>query len=142
MGVGRASGDTRAVDAARQAISSNLLDVAIDGAKGVLFTITGHDYTIFEVNEAAQIIQEAADPDAQIIFGAVLNEEMQTELQITVIATGFDGRSSVRQRAAQMHQQSPGAPGEPGEQAPDPRGARPQQADRTDIPTFLRNRRP
>jgi cell division protein FtsZ len=136
MGIGHASGDNRATDAARQAINSTLLDVAIDGAKGVLFTITGSDYTIFEVNEAAQIIQEAADPDAQIIFGAVVSEEMQGELQVTVIATGFDGRSSIRQRAAQMTQQQV----QP-EAAADPRAGRPQpQVDPTDVPTFLRNR--
>jgi cell division protein FtsZ len=139
MGIGHASGDSRATEAARQAISSNLLDVAIDGAKGVLFTITGSDYTIFEVNEAAQIIQEAADPDAQIIFGAVLNPDMQNELQITVIATGFDGRSSIRQRAAQLQQQGQM---QPDTAASDQRGAgRPQtQVDVHDVPTFLRNR--
>ena len=92
MAIGRASGDNRAADAARQAIASPLLDVSIEGARGVLFNITGSDYTLFEVNEAAQIIQEAADPDANIIFGAVIDDTMEGEIQITVIATGFDGR--------------------------------------------------
>src|SRR5881398_3719468 len=93
MAIGRAAGDNRAVEAARAAVSSPLLDVSIEGAKGVLFNITGSDYTIFEVNEAAQIIQEAADADANIIFGAVIDETMQGDLQITVIATGFEGRA-------------------------------------------------
>src|SRR5581483_5730847 len=92
IGIGRASGDNRAVDAARQAIASPLLDVSMEGARGVLFNVTGSDYTLMEVNDAAQIIQEAADPDANIIFGAVIDDTMEGEIQITVIATGFDGR--------------------------------------------------
>ncbi len=92
MAIGRAAGDGRAGAAAHQAISSPLLDVSIDGARGILFTVTGSDYTLFEVGEAAAIIQDAADPDANIIFGAVIDESMGDEVQITVIATGFEGR--------------------------------------------------
>ena len=91
MGIGHGSGETRAADAARQAITSPLLEQSIDGARGVLFTITGGpDLTLFEVNEAAEIIHAAADPEANIIFGAVIDERMQNDIKISVIATGFD----------------------------------------------------
>ncbi len=92
MGAGRASGENRAVEATQQAISSPLLEEAtIQGAKGVLINITGGpDLTLFEVNEASSIIREAADEDANIIFGAVIDETMHDEMKLTVIATGFD----------------------------------------------------
>src|SRR5918912_2218378 len=92
MGAGRASGENRALEATQQAISSPLLEEAtIEGAKGVLINITGgSDLKLYEVNEAASTIREAADDDANIIFGAVIDEAMQDEMKITVIATGFD----------------------------------------------------
>lgn len=92
MGTGIGHGDKRALDAAHMAISSPLLeDIAINGATGILINITGgNDLTLKEVNEAATLIQEAADEDANIIFGAVIDEEMQEEIKMTVIATGFD----------------------------------------------------
>ncbi|AFM42632.1 cell division protein FtsZ [Desulfosporosinus acidiphilus SJ4] len=91
MGIGQATGENRAVDAARKAISSPLLETSIEGAKGVLLNITGGvNLTLFEVNEAAGIISEAADPEANIIFGAVIDENLKEELRVTVIATGFD----------------------------------------------------
>ncbi len=91
MAVGRASGDNRAVEAAQEAISSNLLDITIDGARGILFNVTGGpDLSLFEVNQAAGIIKETAHPDVNIIFGAVIDPEMEDSIQITVIATGFD----------------------------------------------------
>ncbi len=91
MGIGRGSGDNRAVEAARAAIESPLLDLSIDGAKGVLFNITGGtDIGMYEIDEAAKVITEAADTDANIIFGAIIDEAMQGEVKITVIATGFD----------------------------------------------------
>lgn len=92
MGAGRASGENRALEATQQAISSPLLEEAtIQGAKGVLINITGGpDLTLFEVNEASSIIREAADDDANIIFGAVIDENMRNEMKLTVIATGFD----------------------------------------------------
>lgn len=93
MAVGRANGETRAVDAAHAAVSSPLLDVTIDGATGVLFNVTGGtDLTLHEVNEAARVIREMAHPDVNLIFGAVMDPEMEDAgVQITVIATGFDG---------------------------------------------------
>jgi cell division protein FtsZ len=91
MGIGHGSGESRAADAARQAITSPLLEQSIDGARGVLFTITGGpDLTLFEVNEAAEIIHQAADPEANIIFGAVIDDRMAGNVKISVIATGFD----------------------------------------------------
>ncbi len=91
MGIGRASGENRAADAARQAIASPLLEVNITGAQGLLFNITGGpNLGLFEVNEAAEIIKEAADPEANIIFGTVIDERMGDDVSITVIATGFD----------------------------------------------------
>ncbi len=97
MGIGHGSGETRASDAARQAIMSPLLEQSIDGARGVLFTITGGpDLTLFEVNEAAEIIHAAADPEANIIFGAVIDERMQNDIKISVIATGFDQTRPLR----------------------------------------------
>ena len=91
MGIGRASGDTRAQDAARMAINSPLLEMTIDGAKGVLFNITGgQNLGMFEIDEAAKVITKSIDPDAKVKFGAVIDEEMGDEVRITVIATGFD----------------------------------------------------
>lgn len=91
MGIGRANGENRAVQAAQQAIESPLLEVSIDGARGVLFNITGgYDMSMHEINEAAEVITNAVAPDANIIFGATLKPEMEDELVITVIATGFD----------------------------------------------------
>ncbi|MBI6873959.1 cell division protein FtsZ [Clostridium aciditolerans] len=91
MGVGRGTGDNRAQEAAKQAISSPLLETSIVGATGVLLNITGgSDLGLLEINEAAEIVQEAADPDANIIFGAVIDENIKDEIRITVIATGFE----------------------------------------------------
>jgi cell division protein FtsZ len=91
MGIGRASGEDRAVQAAQQAIESPLIEVSIDGAKGVLFNVTGgYDMSMSEIQEAAEVITSAVAPDANIIFGATLKPEMEDELIITVIATGFD----------------------------------------------------
>lgn len=91
MGIGRASGDDRAIEAAKMAIRSPLLETSIEGAKSVLLNITGgSDLGIFEVNEAADLIRESVDQDANIIFGAGIDEELEDEVKITVIATGFD----------------------------------------------------
>ncbi|MDD5147133.1 MAG: cell division protein FtsZ [Candidatus Daviesbacteria bacterium] len=91
MGIGVAGGDNRAAAAARMAIASPLLEVSIEGAKGVLFNIVGgSDLSMTEVNEAAQIIAQAADPDANIIFGATIKEDQLDQIKISVIATGFD----------------------------------------------------
>lgn len=91
MGIGEVGGENRAVAAAKKAISSPLLDVSIDGAKGILFTITGgSNLTMDEVNEAAKTITESVDSDARIIFGAVIDESLKDKVRITVVATGFD----------------------------------------------------
>ncbi|HET8992019.1 MAG TPA: cell division protein FtsZ [Candidatus Saccharimonadales bacterium] len=91
MGIGRASGDDRAVEAAKQAIESPLLEVSIDGARGILFNVIGgNDLTMHEINAAAETITTAADPEANIIFGATINPDLEGEVIITVVATGFD----------------------------------------------------
>ncbi|MCK5460107.1 cell division protein FtsZ [Candidatus Parcubacteria bacterium] len=90
MGLGKASGENRAVEAAKLAIENSLLDLSINGAKGVLFTISGSpDLSMHEVNEAAQIITKSADPSAKIIFGAIIDESLKDTVKITVVATGF-----------------------------------------------------
>jgi len=91
MGMGEASGDNRAIEAAKAAIASPLLEMSIEGAKGILFTITGgSDITMYEVSEAAKTITESIDSDAKIIFGAVIDENLKDKLKLTVVATGFD----------------------------------------------------
>lgn len=131
MGIGQATGENRAADAARKAISSPLLETSIEGAKGVLLNITGgQNLTLFEVNEASEIIAEAADPEANIIFGAVIDESMKEEVRVTVIATGFDQalQSSNFNKTATTAEQV----------------IRPVAAaalDELDIPEFLRRRR-
>lgn len=102
MGIGRASGEDRAVKAAQQAIESPLIEVSIDGAKGVLFNVTGgYDMSMSEIQEAAEIITAAVAPDANIIFGATLKPEIEDELVITVIATGFDSEY-FQEKAAEL----------------------------------------
>jgi cell division protein FtsZ len=101
MAIGRGTGDNRCIDAARQAIESPLLEISIEGAKGVLFNVTGGtDLGMLEVHEAASVIQQAADPEANIIFGAVIDPEMGNDVKITLIATGFD---SARRNDARMN---------------------------------------
>jgi cell division protein FtsZ len=122
MAVGRASGDDRARKAAEMAISSQLLDITIDGARGVIFNVTGgNNLSLFEVSEAAAIIKETAHPDVNLIFGAVIDPSLTDELRITVIATGFEKPAVTRkldrilarpapQRASQMTLPSAGIP--------------------------------
>ena len=101
MGIGRASGENRAVHAAQQAIESPLIEVSIDGARGVLFNVTGgYDMSMAEIQDAAEIITGAVSPDANIIFGATLKPEMEDELVITVIATGFDSENFHQQEVS------------------------------------------
>lgn len=160
MAVGHGEGDDRARLAAEQAISSRLLDVTIDGARGILFNITGGpDLSLYEVNQAAAIIRETAHPDANMIFGAVIDEDMGDEVRITVIATGFEknpsrrqmlqqrygGASSTQPRAAQQEtavppreRESVSVPvGEPKREEPVQPKFRPNDLD---IPAFLRRR--
>ncbi|MFA5163570.1 MAG: cell division protein FtsZ [Patescibacteria group bacterium] len=93
MGIGQAGGENKAIEAAKAAINSNLLDMSIDGARGIVFTITGGtDLTMNEVSEAAKVITSAADDEAKIIFGAVIDEKLKDQIKITVVATGFDGK--------------------------------------------------
>ncbi|MFN8598290.1 MAG: cell division protein FtsZ [Anaerolineae bacterium] len=108
MAVGMASGEDRAVQAAQQAITSKLLDVTIDGARGILFNVTGGpSMTLYEVNQAAALIKETAHPDVNLIFGAVIDEKMGDSVRVTVIATGFDhaGPTPVRRRVQTPAQQ-------------------------------------
>lgn len=100
MGIGKAAGENRAQEAALASISSALLDTNIDGAKGVLLNITGgNDLTLFEVNEIATIVTEACDSEVNVIFGAAIDPEVQDEISVTVIATGFEGEyTSIRSR--------------------------------------------
>ena len=102
MGVGYASGDGRAVTAARAAISSPLLEASIEGARGILLNVSGpSDLGLFELNEAAEIIGQAAHPDANIIFGAVIDDSLGDEVRLTVIAAGFD-RFEGEQRSGRL----------------------------------------
>jgi cell division protein FtsZ len=159
MAIGRAAGENRAKEAAMAAISSPLLEVSINGAKGVLFNIAGSDYTLHEVDQAARVIQEAADQEANIIFGAVIDERLQDEIQITVIATGFEGRMHTVSRGVkgavgvtQVRQavEQPTADTARIEARSDPRVARSEPAyrqqdmgegdDEYDIPAFIRRR--
>jgi cell division protein FtsZ len=124
MAVGRGAGEARAAEAAQEAISSRLLDVTIDGARGILFNITGSDdLSLFEVNEAAEIIRETAHPEANIIFGAVIDEALEEEVRITVVATGFDSSAPqphLPRNAAAAQSQAP-VRRVPETRAPEPR---------------------
>jgi cell division protein FtsZ len=159
MAVGHGSGDDRARLAAEQAISSSLLDITIDGARGILFNVTGGpNMTLFEVNQAAAIIKETAHPEVNLIFGAVIDPNLGDEIRVTVIATGFEragvprrtlerassARPAARPAAAPASQSQP-APVEAS--VPAPRGqefsefqARSFNTDDLDIPAFLRRR--
>lgn len=104
MGIGVASGENKAVEAAKEAINSNLLDMSIDGARGIVFTVTGGpDLSMTEVSEAAKVITSAADEDAKIIFGAVIDEKMKDQIKITVVATGFDGHGKSQKGEAKAY---------------------------------------
>ncbi|OGD86870.1 cell division protein FtsZ [Candidatus Curtissbacteria bacterium RIFCSPHIGHO2_01_FULL_41_11] len=135
MGVGMASGENRATTAARAAIASPLLDASIEGARGVLFNITGGtDMTMNEVDEAAKVITAEADPDAQIIFGAAIDEKLVDQVKVTVVATGFD---ETRRKFIQVKPQEDGQTTE----GATTEGESPEQQideDEIDYPTFLR----
>src|SRR5919205_241916 len=101
MGIGRASGENRAAEAARSAVSSPLLEASIEGATGILLNVTGPaDIGLFEVNEAAEVVTSAAAQDANVIFGAVIDEGLGDEVRVTVIATGFGAVGALRRRQA------------------------------------------
>jgi cell division protein FtsZ len=142
MGIGVGSGKSRAREAAMTAISSPLLESSIDGARGVVFNITGgDDLTLHEVNAAAEIIYEAVDPNANIIFGAVIDNRLQGEVRITVIATGFaadvQAQPASTSRVAPL-KRSVAAPPITPSPAPDIRN----KPAGLDIPEFLQRRRP
>jgi cell division protein FtsZ len=144
MGAGRATGENRAIEATQQAISSPLLEEAtIQGAKGVLINITGGpDLTLFEVNAASSIIRESADDDANIIFGAVIDENLTDEMKITVIATGFDKEStSIASAAATTAIPAPPPRfiTRPADDLPRPMMGTPR-VDDLDVPTFIRKK--
>ncbi len=144
MGIGYGSGDGRAQDAARDAVSSALLETSIAGAHGILLNITASpDLTLFEVNEACDLIRQTADPGANIIFGAVVDDRMGGDVKITVIATGFDPGTQVDQERAQRYQAT--RPQELQEPLPErtrqPQRDRPEVFEDVDIPAFLREPR-
>lgn len=138
MGIGYGTGESRAADAARAAIESPLLEMDIAGAKGILFNITGgNDLSMFEVDEAARIITEAADPDATIIFGAVVNDSYTGEIKVTVIATGFD--TAKRERPS-FFQREHGSLEHSGSAAADLASASARAESELDIPAFIRKK--
>ncbi|GAJ99636.1 cell division protein FtsZ [Geomicrobium sp. JCM 19055] len=155
MGIGIATGENRAAEAAKKAISSPLLETSVDGAQGVLMNITGgSNLSLFEVHEAAEIVSDASDPEVNMIFGSVINENLKEEIVVTVIATGFDDVADKKAKqqkvrgSSMQRQQAPREEVEPTreqrqqpvyEESPQPE---PQQEDESiDVPAFLRNRR-
>lgn len=151
MAVGHGSGDNRAQEAAEAALSSKLLDVTIDGAKGILFNITGgKNLSLYEINQAATIIRETAHPDANLIFGAVIDETLEDELRITVIATGFElgsplmhriTRSETRPSARPVNRVTAPPPSSTVSSRPATPATPTYQPNDLDIPAFLRNKR-
>jgi cell division protein FtsZ len=146
MGIGVANGENRAAEAARKAIMSPLLETSIDGARGIIMNITGGaNLSLYEVNEAAEIVISASDPEVNMIFGASIDEDMKDDIKVTVIATGFELKGNALRR-------NPGLGGNATEPAPE--SARPASSggpnirpfgsapagDQLDIPAFLRNR--
>lgn len=147
MSIGRAHGENRAQEAAQQAIQSALLDVSIEGAQGILFNVKGSgDLSLFEVNEAAELIRANAHPEANIIFGAVIDENMKDEIHMTVIATGFDKNRRPEPSSTTTRQPTPRGPRPsrpPPPQPKDPIDFPVRSFDREDldIPAFLRRAR-
>jgi cell division protein FtsZ len=152
MGIGVAKGEGRAVEAAKKAISSPLLETSIDGAQGILMNITGgKDLSLYEVQEAADLVASAADKELNMIFGSIINEDFKDEIMITVIATGFSEKElSSRKSAAVPTRETNSRPQSQGfsrreqsvqeEPAQSHERPRQQSEDGLDIPTFLRNR--
>ena len=135
MGIGTASGENRAAEAARAAVSSPLLETAIDGATGILLNITGGpDIGLFEVNEAAEVVTSAADQNANVIFGAVIDDAMGDDIRVTVIAAGFGTAGRRRGRRAAYESPLPAASGAASERAPFD-----VSEEALDVPSFLRD---
>ncbi len=145
MGIGTASGEGRAAEAARSAVSSPLLDSSIEGATGILLNVTGPgDMGLFEVNEAAEVVTSAAASDANIIFGAVIDEGLGDELRVTVIATGFGDVQRRRRRQAPASEPRAARPSAPVPTQAGAREERPSESfeipdDVLDVPSFLRD---
>jgi len=152
MGIGQSKGENRAVEAAKSAIASPLLELSIDGAKGILFTIaSGPNLAMHEVNEAAKIITASADPDAKIIFGTVINDELDDEIKITVIATGFEKGRKTTELTQPTRYYKPGnfvaskkereeKEDEAWQSAPIEEPEKPAEEDELDIPAFIRRK--
>ena len=136
MGVGQATGESRALNAARNAISSPLLEASIEGARGILLNISGpSDLGLFEVNEAAEVIHGVAHPDANIIFGTVVDDEMENDVRVTVIAAGFDRWDGDRP-ASRSH--TAASTSNDGPRAPDSDPFAVGDDDELDVPSFLK----
>ncbi|MGB8005026.1 MAG: cell division protein FtsZ, partial [Gaiellaceae bacterium] len=133
MGIGYATGENRAAEAARTAVSSPLLEASIEGATGILLNVTGgSDIGLFEVNEAAEVVTGAADQNANVIFGAVIDDSIGDEVRVTVIATGFGGQARRRRRPTRESEL----------EAPLPATSAPEAFDSSqelDVPSFLRD---
>jgi cell division protein FtsZ len=133
MGIGVASGENRAAEAARTAVSSPLLESSIEGATGVLLNVTGgSDIGLFEVNEAAEVVTSAADQNANVIFGAVIDDGLREEVRVTVIATGFGGSGAARRRRRREGLEAPVVGSEPGMPSFD-------AGSELEVPSFLRD---
>lgn len=158
MGIGVAAGENRAMEAAKKAIMSPLLETSIEGARGIIMNITGgSNLSLFEVNEAAEIVISASDPEVNMIFGASIDDSMKDEIKVTVIATGFESKAPSRSRmqmpptahaqpaAAEPQHHEPARPssggsGSNGNSNLRPFGSNNMPSDQLDIPAFLRNR--
>jgi cell division protein FtsZ len=136
MGIGTATGENRAAEAAHTAVSSPLLESSIEGATGILLNISGPpDTGLFEVNEAAEVVTSAADQNANVIFGAVIDESLEDEVRVTVIATGFGPGAHRRRRRTRIEEEVP---------ASKPEGAEREEGfevpkDVLEVPSFLRD---
>lgn len=149
MGIGVAAGENRAMDAARKAIMSPLLETSIEGARGIIMNITGgSNLSLFEVNEAAEIVISASDPEVNMIFGASIDDSMKDDIKVTVIATGFEHKGPTRRPISTSSPQAGAAPQQP-EHHQDSRasghnlrpfGGSATSNEQLDIPAFLRNR--
>ncbi|MFC1687823.1 cell division protein FtsZ [Patescibacteria group bacterium] len=152
MGIGRGTGENRSIEAAKAAIDSPLLEISIDGAKGILFTVTGGpNLGMYEVNEAARVITGSADPNARVIFGTVIDENMKDEVKITVIATGFGEQRKTKRISANSTQERRVEPTPPPKRTvPPPMSTPPKtkppeptktkQEEELEIPAFIRKK--
>lgn len=140
MGIGEATGENRAAEAAKKAIMSPLLETSIDGARGVIMNITGgSNLSLFEVNEAVELVTAASDPDVNMIFGAIIDDQMKDGIKVTVIATGFEHSQDQAKGSSALRPESPSQSGDTRQSSLRPFGNQ-SSGDQLDIPTFLRNK--